>query len=108
MYTITNGAAYFYMDQLSAEWCRAWRVLFHCSEGMLAWTLVLFNAERLVALQWPFFARGFITRGRVLVALVALFLACVLFALLAIPAYQIIPTKASLFEFQLIFFYSMF
>ena len=93
LYTITNGVFYFYVDQLSNDWCHAWRVLFHLSEGMLGWSLVLINVERLVALQWPFFARGFVTPRRVLSALCALFLLCLLLALLAIQAYQIVPTK---------------
>lgn len=95
VYTITNGAAYYYLDQLSLDWCHAWRVFFHCSEGMLSWSLVLFNVERLVALHWPFFVRRFVTPGGVLAALWVLFFGCVLVALLAIPAYQIVPTKVS-------------
>ena len=107
---MTNGGLYFYVDQISTNWCRGWRVLLHCSEGMLGWTLVLFNVERLVALQWPFFARSFVTPRRVLVELCAIALFCFLLAFLAIPAYQLVPGKVIVltpFEYCIVNYYTL-
>ena len=110
MYYMTNGALYFYVDQISTNWCIVWRMFIHISEGMLGWTLVLFNVERLVALQWPFFMRSFVTPRRVLLELCVLFFLCILLAQLAIPAYQLVPGKVIVltpFEYCIVNYYTL-
>lgn len=89
---ITNDKVYFYVDVDEVP-CHAWRTALVFAEGFLGWTLVLFNFERYVALQWPFFTRRFIKPRRVAIALIVLFGINILIGLLAIPVFKVISLK---------------
>lgn len=98
LYYVTNGTFFFYVDLITNDWCHFWRVLFHFSDGFLFWSINLFNMERLIALQWPFFARRFITTKRVAVVLFVFCVLSLLLSLLAIIAYQAQPSKVWVFK----------
>ena len=50
-----------YMDQFSLASCYAVRYVYHSAECIVGWVVVALNADRLIALSYPFWAREHMT-----------------------------------------------
>lgn len=50
-----------YPDIISPAWCSIWRYFYNFPESITSWTMVCLNADRLISLTWPFWARRYLT-----------------------------------------------
>ena len=68
----------------------------HAHIGVVQWTLLAMNADRLVALSWPFWARAHVTRRATILVILIILLFTFALALFAINIYGVLPTANNL------------
>lgn len=95
LFVITNGQAFFYLDQVSDVTCKSLRYMFMSAEGYSNWTLIALNVERIFVLKFPFVARRVVTPSRVRIALLCLLLVVLVISIGNIDVHKINTASAT-------------